>query len=552
MSAQPQRTGTGRIVLVALATQQLLMAYDSTAMNVALSAIVADLHTTLTGVQSAISVYALVMACLMITGSKLGMRRGHTRVFLAGTAIYGTGAVVTALSPNLAVMLVGWSLLEGVGASLVFPAIFSIATMAFSGAARTKTLSLIGAMAGVGAALGPIIGGLITTFLTWRVSFLMESAVTVTVMLLARRIVEPKHERPKHSFDVGGVVLSALGFGLVVMGTLLASRYGLFVARENFVLFGKTILAKGAVSPTVVLVAAGVCVLVAFGWWEVRRVKRGQDPLVRLDVLRHRATSVGSGAMGLQYLGMAGGLFLIPVFLQTTLNYNALESGVTLLPSTVMLIVLAALAARAAGSARVSRKLIIATGFGLMAAGSALIAVMIQPSSSGWSLLPGLAVLGAGLGACSILPDLVQSSAAGNRVSDVAGLSRSASYLGQSLGVALAGAVMLGVLVSSFTKGVESSQVLTEQQQTQVVQKIDSGVQAAALSDAQAAASVAQAGISGPEATALVQINGDARVQGLRVAVIVIGATALLGLGLATALPGRSRARPAAAASQQT
>ncbi|SMD20596.1 MFS transporter [Kibdelosporangium aridum] len=264
-------------MLFALATQQLLMAYDSTAMNVALSDIVKDLGTTLTGVQSAISLYALVMAALMISGSKLGSRHGYVRVFMAGAVIYGTGAVVTALSPNLPVMLLGWSLLEGVGAALVFPAILSIATARFDAATRTKALALIGVMAGVGAALGPIVGGVITRFLTWRVSFLMETVVTLLVVLLMRRVVEQRGPRPGRAFDVLGAVLSALGFGLVVAATLAAGRYGVFAARDDLILFGRTVIVKGGVAPTVWLGVAGLCTLVAFGWWEHRRVVRGRN-----------------------------------------------------------------------------------------------------------------------------------------------------------------------------------------------------------------------------------------------------------------------------------
>ncbi|RSM83199.1 MFS transporter [Kibdelosporangium aridum] len=528
-------------MLFALATQQLLMAYDSTAMNVALSDIVKDLGTTLTGVQSAISLYALVMAALMISGSKLGSRHGYVRVFMVGAAIYGTGALVTALSPNLPVMLLGWSLLEGMGAALVFPAILSIATARFDAATRTKALALIGAMAGVGAALGPIVGGVITRFLTWRVSFLMETVVTLLVVLLMRRVVEQRGPRPGRAFDVLGAVLSALGFGLVVSATLAAGRYGVFAARDDVILFGRTVIVKGGVAPTVWLGVAGLCTLVAFGWWEHRRVVRGQEPLVRIDVLRDRTTRVGSWCLAVQFLVTAGVLFLVPVFVQTTLDYDALRSGLTLLPATATLIVAAAAFSALVGARRATHKSIIVVGFLAIAGGAVQVALMLEPGISGLDLAPGLVLAGLGLGACAMLPDLVQSSARPDNVSDVAGLSRSVSYLGQSVGVALGGVVLLGVLLSSFAAGVRDSQVLTGQQKSVVTRTVESGLQAAAVSDAQAVAVLADKGIIGPAADELVRINAAARVDGLRAAVLVMGVFALMGMALAVRLPRRPR-----------
>ncbi|WP_199896435.1 MFS transporter [Streptomyces niger] len=525
-------------------TQQLLMAYDSTAMNVAVSDIVTDLGTTLTGVQSAISLYALVMAALMITGSKLGSRVGHVRVFTLGAAVYGCGALVTALSPGLPVMLLGWSLLEGVGAVLIFPAILSIATLAFTGARRTRALALVGAAAGVGAALGPLLGGLITRYLSWRVSFLMEAAVTAAVVVLLvrhrRRVPRPEAAR-QPSFDVLGAVLSALGFGLIVLGTLLASRYGLLITRSDVVLFGRTVLGEGAVSPTVLLALCGVVMLALFAWWEHHRACTGRDPLVRPVVLRDRTTRVGSLSLGLQYLVLAGVFFLVPVFVQTTLAYDALESGVTLLPATVLLVVGAAVGTRAVGRGRATRRPLIILGFLLIAAGTALIAFVFGPDASGLRIAPGLAMAGLGLGLCTLLADLVQSSAAEDRVSDVAGLSRSFSYLGQSLGIALAGALMIGVLLGTALDSVRTSTVLTGGQKATAEHTLEHGVQATAVSDEQLRTALDRQGVSGPPADELVRINTLAREDGLTAAMVAMGLFALAGAGLAARLPREPR-----------
>jgi MFS family permease len=539
-----ERQRTGRrsaggagVVLIALATQQLLMAYDSTAMNVALSDIVKDLDTTLTGVQSAISLYALVMAALMITGSKLGARLGYGRVFTLGAIIYGTGALVTSLSQGLPTMLVGWTLLEGIGAALIFPAILSIVTMRFTGVARTRAMTIIGAAIGVGAALGPMLCGLITTYLTWRVSFLMETLVTAGVVLLMRGAVEPRRERPEEPFDLAGVALSALGFGLIVFSTILIGSYGLLTARRDVVVFGRTILSEGDVSPTVLLGAAGLVVLACFAWWERRRFTRGTDPLVRIAVLRDRTTRVGSFTLAVQYLVTAGLLFLVPVFVQTTLGYDALQSGLTLLPTTLMLILAAALATRLVSGGRLTRKPIIMCGFLLMAGGGVIVALSFGPDSSGWALAPGLAVAGLGLGLSTILPDLVQSSAPPADVGDVSGLSNSFAYLGQSVGVALAGALMVGVLLQGFTDNVERSAALTAQQKTQVEMAMEEQARVTAISDEQLRATLRGRGVTGPIQDELVRINADARDQGLEAAVLGIVLFALTGGALALRLP---------------
>jgi len=532
-----------RTVLVALATQQLLMAYDSTAMNVALSDIVTDLHTTLTGVQSAISLYALVMAALMLTGSELGTRRGFVRIFTLGAIVYGTGALLTAFSPNLPVMLFAWSLLEGIGAALVLPAILSIATQRFDGPARTRALAVIGAATGVGAALGPILCGVIATYVTWRLSFLMETVVTAMVVLMMRRTMETRRERSAQRFDVVGMVLSALGFGLIVLATLLIGKYGAWTARQDVVVGGTTLLEKGQIAPTVPLAAAGLVVLTGFAWWERIRYLRGKKPLVRVSVLRRRTTRVGSFTLLAQYLVTAGLMFLVPVFVQTSLGYNALESGVTLLPTTVLLIVAALAATRLVGGGRVSRRALIIAGFLLMAAGAVIVALGFDPGGSGLRLAPGLAVAGIGLGLCTLLPDLVQSSAPPDQVSDVSGLSRSFSYLGQSIGVALGGALMIGVLMSALTSGVQASTTFTAQQKSRINASLERQSQVSAMSDAQLDAALRKKGVGGGARDELVRLNAGARDSGLRAAMVGMGVFALAGCVLALRIP-RSRPEP--------
>jgi len=306
--------------------------------------------------QSAISLYALVMAASMITGSKLGSRHGYRRMFVLGAVVYGAGALVTALSPGLPVMLLGWSLLRGSARRWCSPTSSPSPGCPSKAPSGSRALSLVGAAAGIGAGLGPIVGGAITVAATWRLSFLLEVVVTLLVAAAMFRLVEPRPGEPRAPFDLTGVALSALGMVLIVLGILLASTYGLLRARKDFAVLGVTVLPKGGLSPTVLLVVLGLVVLVGFAAWERRRIDRREDPLVHLAVLRPRATRVGSVALGLRSLFTAGLMFVVPVYLQTALGYDALRSGVTLLPVTVALIAASVVVARLVGGDRIQRR----------------------------------------------------------------------------------------------------------------------------------------------------------------------------------------------------
>ncbi|MGW7410094.1 MFS transporter [Streptomyces sp. NPDC054833] len=537
-----------RTLFVLLSVENVLINYTSTAMNVALSAIVRDLHTSLTGVQSAISLYALVVAACLITGSKLGARRGYPRTFVLGGEVFGLGALLTALGPSLPFMLAGWSALQGVGVALMLPAVVAMLTEAFTGATRTKVLSTLGVTAGIGAAAGPVVGGLITHYFSWRVSFLMETVITLAVVLLMRRTVDPGRPgvRPGQRFDVLGALLSATGFGLLVIATLLAGRYGLLRDRMDFEVFGNTLLHRGQVSPVPLLAAMGLVVLGVFAGWERHLIRRGRDPLVRLSVLRNRTIRVATLTLVMQILVPTGMLFLVPVFLQTTVGFDALRSGVTLITVPVGLTVAASTAARLIGSGRMTHRTAQMGAFLCMAAGCAAIAVMFDPrqreaSAMGLALAPGLLLIGLGRGLATTVTDLIQSAPPPEEVSDVTGLSRTAGYLGSSFGVALAGAFLTTALLFAFEAGADASSVLSSDQKHLVKQTLDHQVQITAATDSAVRTKLASRGVTGVAADELVRINARARGQALTVAAIGMGALALIGFVLALRIPRADR-----------
>src|SRR5919107_645155 len=431
----------GGLALAALCAQQANMAYDTVGMNVALSEIVEDLDTTLTGMQAAIAMYAVVMAAFMITGAKLADRWGRRRTFMIGTLVYGIGSGITALSPSLAVLTFGWSLIEGLGSAFAQPALLTLATLNFTGAARTRAFAAIGATGGFAAAIAPIVTGFFASYVTWRIPFALEVLVALAVILLSRKhLAESRQEGPRQSFDVVGVVLSALGFATTVLGFILASTFGFWTARQDKVIGGATLFEKGGISPVPVIVCIGLFVLVLFAAWERGgRIRRGREPLVRLSILRLLSIRVGVLLTAAMFLVLAGILFCVPVFTQISLEYSAIESGITMLPLSLALLAAAVFASRL--SARgIAKGRLIRGGFLTLGVGCLVLAGSLVVTATKLSLAPGLILTGLGIGiVLAIVQDFVQSAAPPEQTSDVSGFSRSVGYLGSALGTAVGG-----------------------------------------------------------------------------------------------------------------
>lgn len=423
-------------------------------------------------------------------------------------------------------MLAGWSVLQGVGVALMLPAVVAMLTEAFTGTTRTKVLSTLGMTAGIGAAVGPVVGGLITNYLSWRLSFLLEAVITLAVVLLMRRTTDTRRRpraRPGQRFDVLGALLSATGFGLLVVATLLAGRYGLLRDRQDFEVFGTTLLRRGQVSPVPLLAGTGLVVLALFAGWERHLIRRGRDPLVRLSGLRNRTIRAGTLTLVMQILVPNGMLLLVPVFLQTTVGFDALRSGITLIAVPVGLTVAAPTAAGLIGGGRMTHRTAQMGAFLCMAAGCVMIAVMFDPrqrhaSATGLALGPGLLLIGLGRGLATTITDLIQSAPPPEQVSDVTGLSRTAGYLGSSLGVALAGAFLATALLLAFEAGADASGVLSSGQKQLVKQTLSHQVQITAATDDAVRTKAASRGVGGTAVDELVRINARARGQALTVA----------------------------------
>ncbi len=433
-------------MVLPLALCQFVASYAATNMNVAISDIAHDLGTTVIGVQTAITLFTLTMAALMLPGSKMTDIWGRKRCFVTGLAVYGAGALVAALSPSLPVLVAGYSLGEGVGSALMIPPVYILLTVAFTDrTTRAKAFGAISAAAGVGAAAGPLIGGVITSGISWRASFLAQVALVAVILLLSRRIVAtPVPESAP--FDLGGAVLSGTGLLLIVIGFLMSGSNGWFVARKDVDVLGTTLIHEGGVSPTLLFILAGLLVLVWFVVHIGGRERRGREPLVRLALFRNHRSNLGLTTQFAQWLTMQGSFFVISVFLQQVRGYSAIEVGVILLPTTLGILASSSLAGRLAR--RRQQRTLVWAGFVVTILGMVLLLLLARATGSVLLFVPGLLFVGIGVGVMlTSSVNVVQSSFPDDVQGEISGLSRSVSNLGSSLGTAIAGSALVSSLV---------------------------------------------------------------------------------------------------------
>ncbi len=414
-----------RKILVPLALAQFICSFAGSNMNVMITDISNDLNTTVQGVQIAITVFLLVMAALMIPGGKLTDRWGRKRCFMIGLTIYGIGALISAVSPGLGVLILGNSILEGVGTALLIPPVYILTTLLFSNmTSRARAFGVITGMGGVGAAAGPLIGGLITTAISWRAAFVFQAIVIAVIVFLSRSIVDPVAPDPTRPFDTLGAVLSAAGLVLVVTGVLAADNNLLLMA---------------------VLLAVGAVVLSGFFLHIRARERKGEEPLLSTALFRNRTSNLGLVTQNVQWLLLIGTAFVVSAYLQVVRGYNAIQTGVIFTAATGG-ILLSSLAAERLAKKYAQRTLIIA-GFVATIAGIAVMLALVKGSPSPWAFAPGLLLLGLGVGVM-LTPsvNVVQSAFAEGQQGEISGLSRCISNLGSSLGTAVAGTILVSNL----------------------------------------------------------------------------------------------------------
>jgi MFS family permease len=497
-----EAVGTPRLALL-LAAAMFVFVIDTSLMNVSISAVVRDLDTTVSGVQAAVAIEALVSAAFILIGSKLGDLYGRKRAYVAGLALYALGALAMVFGQGLAAIIVFWAVIGGLGASLYMPAMQSLIHGNFEGKMQAKVYALVGASAAIAAAIGPLLGGFLTTLLSWRVGFMLE-AVVIAIVLAGSGLIRDVPYTGERSVDWVGALLSVVGMGGLVLGVLVWQEGGESVAA---------------------LLGLGAAALAAFVYWIVRRKRAGKPALLDPSLFRSKLFSFGIAQGVLQQIALGGLLIALPIYLQLVLGYNALQAGVSLAPLSLTMFGVALLAGRRAGKRRPSS--IIRAGFATLVVALLILIPLVPSSSSGWYLALPLVLAGAGLGMLvSQLNNYTLAPISEERVGEAAGVNSSTGSFGLSFGLAFAGAIMLATLSIAFTDMAKSSTVLPPAEQQQVADVLEDDAQV--MSDAQ----LEQLLDAQPEQIQdeILSINTDARHLALQVALLVSLIAALIGL----------------------
>ncbi len=524
-----------RLVLLVLAASQFLMVLDAAVMNVSISQLVADFDTTVTTIQGVITLYALVMAALFLTGGKLGDILGRRRAFVIGHVIYGTGSLLTALSWSVAALTLGWSIVEGIGAAIVLPALAALVAGNFEGKERAAAYGVLGGVSGAAIAVGPILGGWLTTELTWRLVFAGEVVIATAIVLATPRLVrDAPREGPVPRLDWVGSILSALGLGLLVFGVLNASRWGWLAPRNSPIEpFGFSL------APFVV--AAGAVLLVAFRAWERREEERERSPLMHFALLGRAVLRSGLVMFLGQNLVLMGVFFAVPLYLQVVQGLDALQTGVRMLPTSVALLVMAVVGARLA--TRFSPRAIVRVGFLFLLAAIGFLLGTIQPQLDTADFNVAMAVLGVGMGlVVSQLGNVVQSAVQESDRSEAGGLQYTAQQLGSSLGTALIGAIVITGLAAAFTANVTADPRISQGTKDQVSVALEGDLSFVDARSVERAAQ--QAGVPPAETTALVDGYSDAQLKALKVGLLACGFVTLASLLATRNLPRRRLGEP--------
>jgi EmrB/QacA subfamily drug resistance transporter len=502
-STAPTEAAGSRRLAILLSMAMFVLVVDTSLMNVSISAVVRDLDTTVSGVQSAIALEALVSAAFILIGSKVGDLIGRKRAYVLGLLGYAIGALAMVLAQGLVAIIVFWAVVGGIGASLLLPAMQSLIHGNFEGTAQRKAYALVGAAAAIAAAVGPLLGGFITTYLSWRVGFLLEDLI-IAIVLSGIGLVRDAPYTGSRRVDVVGALLSVLGMGGIVLGILVWQEGGESV---------------GA------LLAIGAVALVALAWWLMRRARQGKPTLLDPTLFASKPFRLGVSEQMLQQISLGGMMIALPIYLQMVLEYNALQAGLSIAPLSLSMFGVALLAGRRAGKRRPSR--IIQVGFALLTVGVVGLIPIVPRADSGWYLLVPLMIAGSGLGLLvSQLNNYTLSPISEERVSEAAGVNSAAGSFGLSFGLAFAGAIMLATLAVTFTNKAEASTVLPPAAQQRVAQALEDDAQV--LTNTHLTEQLA----GQPEEIRdeIVRINTESRPLALQVALLIPMLAGLVGL----------------------
>ncbi len=529
-SATTAKSGAG-LVLAVLASSQFLMTLDSSVMNVSMATVAADLGTTITGIQTAITLYTLVMATLMITGGKLGTIMGRRKAMGIGLVIYAAGSFTTGIAQNLTQLLIGWSLLEGIGAALIMPAIVALVASNFPAEKRSAAYGLVAAAGAVAVAAGPLIGGAVTTYASWRYVFFGEVVIVLAILAVLRKVNDVPAQPSR--IDLIGSLLSVIGLGLFVFGVLRSSEWGWVIAKPGTpTIFGGSL--------TVWFITGGLLVVYGFLRWEGRLEAAAVgnpdalQPLVRPSMLRNRQLTGGLSMFFAQFMIQAGAFFAVPLFLSVVLGLTPLQTGVRLVPLSIALL-LAAIGIPKLWP-RANPRRVVRIGLLVLIVGVLFLVAGMDPGADATVLNIPMVLMGLGLGAlASQLGAVTVSAVSDKETAEVGGLQNTATNLGASLGTALIGSVLIATLSTAALAGVADSPAIQDSVKTQISSELVGGVPF--ISDAQLQTALAAAGVPQADADAIAEINATARLEALQVAFALVALVAIGALFITARIP---------------
>ncbi len=520
-------------VVILLALAQFVMVLDSTVMNVSISTVVNDLDTTVTAMQTAITFYALTMAAFMLLGGKLGDVFGRKRAFMIGSVIYGIGSFITAISPNITVLMIGWSFTEGIGAVLVIPAVAALVATNYKGKDRVVAYAVIGGISGAAAAVGPLIGGYVTTYLSWRYVFLAEVFIMIGV-LLCSGVLKDATKKVAQKIDIASVVLSASGLILLVYGMLQSKVWGWVEPRAIPSINGYDINPFG-ISIVAYLMLAGIIILRLFYTRQQKLETAHKNPLLKVSMLSIKPLRSGLAVLGSQYMIIGSIFFVVPVYLQMTLGYDALQTGLKILPLSFAVILFSIVGTRLSG--RWAPRRIVRIGQTLLVIGSVALVGAVSIQLKDTLFLIGMFIVGGGLGLlASQLGNVNMSAVDEGQTAEAGGLQGVSQNLGSSLGTALIGSVLIATLTTSFVTNVQGS-TLPPQIKTYVQQNSQAGVSIVPVSEVSAYAS--SVGVPDSDIPGIESAYTDSQVNALRLSLFAVVVLAVLTMLFSRNIPNK-------------
>lgn len=521
----------GTLLILSLALAIIII--DSSVLNVSIANLIRDLNTDVQSMQWVIAIYSLVLGAFTITGGRLGDLFGRKKMFVLGALIFAAGSLIASLSQNVTTLLIGWSIIEGLGAALMMPATSSLLISNFKGRDRAIAFGVWGSIAGAAASFGPIFGGYLTTNVSWHWAFRINVFVVALLVLGAFIIKESRDNKEKPNLDIVGVILSSLSMFLIVFGIIQSSTYGWLQAKQVFTLFG-TALSFGGISVVAISVTLGLLILAAFVWWQIRLEKQGKTPLVSMKLFVNRQFSAGIVTTTVLALGQAGMFFSLPVFLQAVLKLSAFDTGVALLPLSLSILVVAPIGAVL--SKRITPKVLVIVGLTIGLLGSVLLREEITSTVTVTQLIPSLVLFGVGFGIVSSqITNITLSAVHIFQAGEASGVNATARQIGSTLGSAIIGAVFLSTFTAGLITGVNQSTIIPDQAKSSIVSTVqDSGSQLE-FGGAQSIGGSSQ--LPAPVTNEIVTLVNNSTVEGNKDALLVTAGFSLLSILAAFALP---------------